>query len=278
MYVAMLKKIGKAVLRVSKRDISDSIAFEVNLLDFLFHQNISVPHIIPTKEGALWIKHDGLPVVCFHFIPGEALLVDVNNKPQSVYAFTAGKSLGLLHAAGRQFNYRHAKRRTIFTEYNRALHQREKILLLESGKEFLKTIERYLNWAQEYNGTTGIIHNDYIPSNVMFNGKESATIIDFDWACRGPLIKDVGIALATWSLPDGLEHHWKDVFNAFIEGYNETAPEKIMANEILYKWICFACLTDACTFFSDLPEDDPSITRIMQCRRYRKFLYFAKKT
>jgi len=143
--------------------------------------------------------------------------------------------------------------------------------------KFLTTVRSCKKWAQKYQGVEGIIHNDYIPGNVLFKEKTVSGVIDFDWACRGPLIKDLGISLATWSLPDGLDCHWEDVFEAFLEGYNVTWGKKILADTDLYRWICFSCLSDACTFLADLPKNERSITDVMQCRRYEKFLYFQSK-
>lgn len=267
---------SRAVLRISKRDVTETIEFETKLLCHLFEHQAPVAELLPTRNGDLWGVIDGIVVVAFRFVPGTTLLVENNAKPDTRYACTTGGALGRLHTAGLSFTYDDSKRRTIFTEYERALLRRNSIVKLEDGPEFLTTIESYLKWAREYKGDIGIIHNDFIPSNILFNKFSVSAVVDFDWSCRGPLIKDLGIALAEWSLPDGLDRHWEDIFKAFLEGYNTTSPDKILADADLYKWICFSCLSDACTFFADLLKKDSRVTNVMQCRRYKKFLYFDK--
>jgi len=251
-----------------------TIDFEVKLLNFLFKHQAPVPEILPTKKGDLWVVINGVTAVAFRFVSGITILIGNSAKPNARYAYSAGKALGQLHTIGLSFTYDNSKRRTIFTEYKRALLRRNFIMKLEGGRELLTTIESYLKWARQYQGDIGIIHNDFIPGNILFDKFSVSAVVDFDWSCRGPLIKDLGIALAEWSLPDGLEHHWEDIFIAFLKGYNTLAPQKISLDNNLYKWICFSCLSDACTFFADLPIDS-HIKRISQCRSYRKFTYFS---
>jgi Ser/Thr protein kinase RdoA (MazF antagonist) len=274
MYVFKHINGDRAVLRVSKRDMAETIDFEAKLLNFLFEHQVPVPEILPTTRGDLWVVIDGVTAVAFRFISGTTILVEHNAKPDIRYARFAGEMLARLHVAGLSFAYENPKRRTIFTEYERALLRKDFIVKLKGGSEFLTIIESYLKWARQYQGDTGIIHNDFIPSNIILN-KDKTTIVDFDWSCRGPLVKDLGIALAEWSFPDGLGHHWEDIFISFLEGYNKSAPKKIPLDNSLYKWVCFSCLSDACNFFADLPTDSP-IKKISQCRRFKKAIYFEK--
>jgi len=266
---------NKAVLRISKRDVTETIEFETKLLCHFFEHQAPVAELLPTKNGNLWEVIDGVVVVAFCFVPGTTISIENNAKPDTRYAYSAGKALGQLHTVGLSFTYDDSKRRTIFTEYERAILHRDSIIKLEDGPKFLDTIELYLKWAREHGDKLGIIHNDFIPDNILFDKFSVSAVVDFDWSCRGPFIKDLGIALAEWSLPDSLEHHWEEIFMSFLEGYNKSAPQKISPDNNLYKWICFSCLSDACTFFADLPTDS-HISRISQCRRYRKFIYFEK--
>jgi len=275
MYVFTMANGSKGVLRLSKRNITETVDFEATLLNFLFEHRAPVPEILMTTKRNLWVVINGVTTVAFRFISGTTIAVEHDTKPDIRYACAAGEALARLHVAGLSFTYENHKRRTIFTEYERALLRRDSIVKLDGGSEFLTIIESYLKWARQYQGDMGIIHNDFIPSNILFDKFSVSAVVDFDWSCKGPLIKDLGIALAEWSLPNGLEHHWEEIFMSFLEGYNKSAPQKISPDKNLYQWICFSCLSDACTFFADLPTDS-RITRATQCRRYRKFIYFEK--
>ena len=273
-YTFALKDNSKAVLRLSKRDVANVIDFETQLLEFLSNQHVPVAQILPTNENKLWVEESGTVSIAFEYVEGEIITVDSHNKPSKNHVLTAGRILGKMHKVSPGFTYKNSKRRSIYSEFERALGIKERILRLKSGDIFIKTLERYKSWARVYQGPQGVIHNDYIPSNIIFQNPHSGVIIDFDWACYGPLIKDLGIALCTWTSPDGLDDHWQDLFAAFIDGYNETTQESIPINKDLYKWICFSVLSDACTFFADLSIDNNEITDVKQCRRYMKYLYF----
>ncbi|MCX6049325.1 MAG: phosphotransferase [Chloroflexi bacterium] len=274
LYVFTRTNGRKAVLRLSKRNITDTIDFEAKLAQHLFEQGAPVAQILPTVQGELWTVIDLTTIVAFDFIPGAAFPVEHEHKPDPPHTYAAGEALGKIHQAGLSFTFEHPNRRTIFTEFERALAKSATIAKLEGWLNFIATLQSYQQWAQAYLGDVGLIHNDYIPSNLLFEGKSISAVVDFDWACHGPLIKDLGIALATWSAPDGLVHHWPDVFEAFLAGYNQSAPKKLAVNKALYQWICFSCLSDACTFFADLAENVLEITHVLQCRRYKKFIYF----
>ncbi len=279
-YIFQSEQNTKAVLRIGKRGTSENtdIGFEVNLLDFLFENGTAVPRPIRTIDGKLWCDIENYSVTAFNFIDGKSYSVSKDSKPDIQKAHSAGLELGKMHSltANEKFSYQSKKRRDIYTEFGRALAKKQNIQDLQGGNEFLSHLEKYLLWAKNYSGISGVIHNDYIPDNVMFSSDTLVAVIDFDWSCKGPLAKDLGIALATWSSPDGLDTHWKDVFTSFVDGYNQSSPQKILINDDLYRWICFSCLTDACTFFADLPESCPGIVidNVLQCRRYNKFLYF----
>lgn len=266
----------KIIIRLSKRGVSDHIKFETDLIRYLNECHVPVPRILTTKLGDGYILIGDAVIVLFCFIKGVVLKITPNRKPPIEMAKDAGTSLGMLHKYSVSLHNKTGSiNRTIFTEYERALNKKENIFKLDGGKQFIQTLDSYQKWAMNYEGPKGIIHNDYIPSNLI-KTTDGVVIIDFDWACYAPVIKDLGLALATWSRPDGLDEHWKDVFSAFIEGYNELAPESVKVTRDLYMWICFSCLSDACTFFADLSDDDVRIKSVMQCRRYKTFLYFSK--
>jgi len=145
--------------------------------------------------------------------------------------------------------------------------------LLKEAKEFRTRGEQAAKKS-----AVGIIHNDYRIQNLIFIGQELC-LIDFDWACHGPFLKDVGLALAEWSLFDPESGPSKEAVDQFLGGYNSAAPFRVDFNSDAIFWICFACLSDACTFFADIIEGrylNKQITDVNQCHMYKKFEYFYK--
>lgn len=271
--------VKKILIRISKRDLGESIIFETILLEKLNKKDIPVSKIIKTKKGRSFLNINGTTVTCFEFIEHQDIIVELDNKPELSIVQQAGKALGQLHTSCLDINIPSKNRRTIYTEVERALKIKNFIKnTYEGGKDYIEQLETYVSFAKEKDGTLkkGVIHNDYIPGNVLFNNNDLKVIVDFDWACYAPLVKDVSLALVIWSLPDNFTKHWEDVFSVFLESYNQTSPYIIKRNSDLFKWICFSCLSDSATYFADLGRENKNITRITQNRRYKKFLYFKE--
>ena len=281
-YIINSENKGKTILRLGNRGIGEAVKFEVTLIKHLIGDNVLVPKHIGTNDGRDYIVLPNQTTISmFSFVKGSSLDVEVDSKPSMDTVFQASSELGKMHKSTENLTIDTRGRRTIFTEHERALIKKDTISKhLEGGLKFVEELEEYLAWAKNFHSPEGVIHNDFDPENIMFNGDKVSAIIDFDWASVGPFIKDVGQALSLWSFRHGLEKHWDDVFNEFLRGYNSTSPHKIEINSSLYKWICFGCLSDASTFFADLvrgenwPQEGEKIKRIFQCRSYQKFLYF----
>ena len=283
-YIIQSENKGKTILRLGNRGIGEAVKFEVALIKHLIEDNVLVPKHIGTNDGRDYIVLPNQTTISMlSFVEGSSFEVEADNKPSLDMVFKGSAELGKMHASTANFKLDTAGRRTIFTEHERALAKKDLISNnFEGGQKFVDELEEYLSWAKSVQSPNGIVHNDFDPENIMFDGNQVSAIIDFEWASAGPFIKDVGQALSLWSFRHGLEKHWDDVFNEFVRGYNSTSPNKIIINSSLYKWICFGCLSDASTFFADLasgenwPQKEEKIKRIFQCRSYQKFLYFSK--
>src|SRR3989344_6432703 len=81
LYVARLSNAKKVVIRSSKRDISDSVQFETQLLSFLTDKKGPVPQIVPTKSDKLSVFIKDTSTVVFEFVEGETITVDKDHKP-----------------------------------------------------------------------------------------------------------------------------------------------------------------------------------------------------
>lgn len=269
----------KAIIRISKRNMAGSLEYEADLINSLRRLNIPVPVIIRTLKGEFFLTIEDTVVTCFEYIDHDETIVSTNNKPEISIIKQTGAMLGRLHSESSLIQLKNSKRRTIYTEIDRALQIKNTLLVkLGGGKEYVKLLEQYKKYAQNTSSSlpAGIIHNDYVPGNILFKQDKLVAIIDFDWACYAPLIKDVGLALAVWSYPDGATNYWKDIFAAFIDSYNKESPHKILENDDLIRWICFSCISDSATYFADLAVGNPGISNVLQSRSYKRFIYFEK--
>jgi aminoglycoside phosphotransferase (APT) family kinase protein len=188
---------------------------------------------------------------------------------------SAARALAKIHEVSRGHKIDLPRSRNIFTEMQRALAVASDIEEnVPGGKQFIKEVKEYELWAKEYEFTPVLVHNDYRVGNILFDDTEEVTaVIDFDWCCLGPAIKDVAHTLIEWSLPDKSPKHFKEVFEAFLKAYNGAVSDPIMDDNILYRWICFVALSDACTYIVDRLNSG-EIKAIGSCYMYRKFEYF----
>ena len=228
--------------------------FEQAFSQFLYDHNIPVRLILKTGENTLLSYCEGKNVK-----PSE-LTTDM--------AFNGGKILALFHKVSKEFNKEILPKRNVADELNRALNIKEKIInKYTDGEIFIKQIQDILLNIPESNM---IIHNDFRVQNVLFDKKNISAILDFDWACIGNPIKDLGHAMVEWSYPDGGAFNI-NIFKAFFEGYKSVA-HNIDINQLKY-WIAFSCLSDTATYLADTIDDKPHSDKILSWM-YGKYLFF----
>lgn len=275
-FILLTNNERKCIVRVSKRDVSEDVVFEISFIHLLSEQGVAVPKIIKTKKDELFIAVNRYAVVMFEFIDGYHIEITPNKKPDLNGVREAGQMLARIHNAASIMKIDSKRKRTIFSELERALACKNALIdNLEGGADFIKEINTYSNWAKKNYGHEIIVQNDYRPGNILFKNKKITAVLDFDWACRGPAIKDLAHSLVEWSYPDGAEKHWVDAFTTFLESYNKEAKEKIELNNSLYKWMCFSCLSDTATYFVDSSVPGKK-KKTSSSYMYRKYLYFKK--
>lgn len=271
----------KRVLRISKRTPFNDIKYELEAIGYLKDNNYSVAFWENNNIGEdITVLDKNVFGVLFEYIEGDHVEIGPDIKPKLKYIKVAGETLGKLHSISQHFSTQTVRSRNIYTELERAINYKNKFTEeFEGGKVFVSRVKAYINFAKNSTAKSGLINNDYRVGNVIFNSKGNiAAVIDFDWCCVAPLIKDLALGVVEWSFPDGNSEPWEDLFDEFLESYNLHAPESINKNEEFYRWIAFACLSDACTYFCDLIEDPESTKRAIRSYMYTKFRYFNSFT
>ncbi len=266
----------KLVLRISKRDLRSDVLFETTWLDYLRRKGLPVTVTKKTVNYKPFFLSNKLAIVLFELAPGQPLEIKPQKKPPLKKVANAAGELAKIHNVSYKININIPRKRDLLTEIERALNIKKKLAKFsEGGDTFAKELVFYQKWAKENKNDKYLIHNDYRPGNIFFRGDKVTAILDFDWSCPGPAIKDVAHSLAEWSFPDSAKKHWQSVFATFLESYNQRAKNKIKLDNNLYHWICFSCLSDAATYFADL-ADRNVFKKIASSYMYQKFLYFKK--
>lgn len=276
--VFIIGQKNKKILRISKKLLAEDIKFEYEAIKRLADGGIPVPKWIVAKSGDFYTLINGQVVALFDFLEGHHLEVTKDLSPTPTQAFNAGKGLGFMSNTASGFTSTSSRSRNIFSELERAVALADIFVgQFEGGKEFIDQVKEALVFGKSQTEVEGFIHNDYRPSNVFFDDEnEFAGIIDFDWSCIGPLVKDLAMAVVEWSFPDGsIEPDFK-IFDSFLDGYNSVANHKWAKDKKLYSWIKFATLSDTATYFCDRIDDPNLKKRITRSYMYKKYLFFSK--
>lgn len=283
-YIITDSKSDKYVLRQCKRE-GKSAAFELEVLAALARSSFSSPEPLKSKSGLYSVVIEGIQFTLFTFIDGIQIETITPEHLETNTIEIGARKLGELHTVTNKLQVEATPARTLFTEFDRLLkldidilkHFKDGDILLDQVKTFYGEAQSRIDSGRELYGVT---HGDYRIQNLIYKNND-CSIIDFDWSCYGPLSKDVGHAIAEWSMFDFKTGPSQVAIDKFINGYNETAPRKVAYDKDLIFWICFACLSDSCTFFADVAHNNfkylqyPTvINNTDQCYMYKKFKYF----
>ncbi len=211
---------GRFILTVYERRIRrEDLPFFVDLMRCLAGRGYPCPAPIGDRDGRFLKSLRGKPAAVIAFMPGLSV-----RAPSPDHCRQAGDGLAWLHQAAEGFPGR--RRNDLGEGAWRAM-----FAPLAGAADTLKaglasTIEDDLalfarTWPKGL--PRGVIHADYFPDNVFFQGGRFAAAIDFYFAAWDALAYDIGVALNAWCFDaDG-------VFSAanakgLVDGYQRRRP------------------------------------------------------
>lgn len=278
--VYLVHHIPKKVLRVGYRTRPEDILFELDVIAFLNSAGVPVAMWNRTADNKPFVAIPGSwTAVLFDYISGFHPLADVKHLPNRNETYAAGKMLALIHTAGKKFGTTARRKRTVHSELERAIEAKNIFTeQYEGGREFISEVQSSLLFAQQYQYSPTIVHNDYRVHNVFFSSDSHIhAVIDFDWSCRGPAIKDVAHAALEWSFPDGRSKPDTVLLKTFLSGYNSVARDVVVYDQKFIDWIKFSALSDAATYFCDRFDAEGLKKKISRSHMYQKFRYFGEQ-
>ena len=186
---------GRYFLTVyEKRVRIDELPFFLNLLSWLADHGYPCAAPVPDRSGKVLQTVRGKPAAIVTFLPGLSV-----RRPSVAHCREAGEGLARMHLAAQ--GYGGTRANDLGQEAWSPMFER-----LKSAAEALKpgltaTLSADLayfaaNWPTGL--PSGIVHADYFPDNVFFNGGRFAGAIDFYFACVDALAYDIAVALNAW--------------------------------------------------------------------------------
>lgn len=191
---------GRYVLTVYERRVkAGDLPFFLELMQHLAARGFACPTPQPDRAGRLLGRVRAKPCAIVSFLPGRSAPA-----PGLAHCRAAGEGLAALHAAAADFPGRRAN--DLGVESWRALYaphaplaERLRPGLADLIARDLDAVER--DWPRAL--PEGVIHADFFPDNVFFDGPGFAGAIDFYFACTGELAYDLAVALNAWAFPAG---------------------------------------------------------------------------
>jgi homoserine kinase type II len=234
------------------------LPYFLDLLDHLAAKGCPVPRTMHDRSGASYRMVEGKAAALIEFLPGVS-----PNRPTPAQARAVGAVLANLHLAARDFPRQRAN----------AMDFAASAAILEScGAERLATIDPQLPAmlaparaaaALDLSGLPrSQTHTDLFPDNVLMRGDRVTGLIDFYFACTGPMALDLAVTHAAWCF-DERSAYRPDCGTALIEGYQSVRllrPEERALFPALAKGACLRFVASRAEDWLDTP-DDALVTR-----------------
>lgn len=192
---------GRYILTVyEKRVRREDLPFFLDLMMWLADHDYPSAAPIRDRKGEILQTVRGKPAALVAFLPGLSV-----RRPTASHCREAGEGLARLHLASTGFTG--ARANDLGQTAWAPMFSR-----LKDAAEGLKpglaaTIDADLEMLAAKWPTglpAGVVHADYFPDNVFFQGDRFAGTIDFYFACTDALAYDLAIALNAWCFePDG---------------------------------------------------------------------------
>lgn len=234
------------------------LPYFLSLLDHLAAKGSPVPRTIHDRQGAAYRMVEGKAAALIEFLPGVS-----PTRPTPAQARAVGGVLAGLHLAAQDFPQARAN----------AMDFAATAAILDAcGADRLATIDAALPAMQDHARAAAALdlaalpqsqtHTDLFPDNVLMLGDRVTGLIDFYFACTGPMLLDLAVTHAAWCF-DEANAYRADCGAALIEGYQAvrrlTPDERALFPEVA-KGACLRFVASRAEDWLDTP-DDALVTR-----------------
>ncbi len=269
---------ARFILTMYERRIElGDLPYFLGLLDHLSAKRCPVPRTIHDRDGAAFRMVDGKAVALIEFLPGVS-----PTQPTPEQAHSVGRVLAQLHLASGDFGIVRANTMG-FAENLRVIEQCGAAGLASIHADLPGVLEPARAAAALDLGALpqANIHADLFPDNVLMLGSEVTGLIDFYFACTGPMALDLATTHAAWSFASDGNEYDPEVGSALIGGYDYVRPispdERNLLPEIA-KGACLRFVASRAEDWLDTP-DDALVTRkdpMQFVERYRLYDRFGE--
>lgn len=234
------------------------LPYFLDLLDHLAAKGCPVPRTIHDRSGASYRMVEGKAAALIEFLPGVS-----PTRPSPAQARAVGEVLARLHLAAEDFPGARA---------NAMDFAASAAILAACGAEALATIDPALPAMLAHAEAAAALdlsalprsqtHTDLFPDNVLMLGDRVTGLIDFYFACTGPMVLDLAVTHAAWCF-DAASAYRADCGAALVEGYQSVrrlTPEERALFPAIAKGACLRFVASRAEDWLDT-LDDALVTR-----------------
>jgi len=186
---------GRFILTVyEKRVREEELPFFLGLMRWLAEKGYPSAAPRADRSGEILKRVRGKPCAIVDFLPGMSV-----RKPTAVHCRQAGEGLARLHLAAEGFPQLRANdlgQSAWAPMFAKLKAQAEALKPGLSAVIDADLAQLEAGWPRDL--PRGIVHADYFPDNVFFQGQTFAGTIDFYFACTDALAYDIAVALNAW--------------------------------------------------------------------------------
>lgn len=246
---------ARFILTMYERRIElGDLPYFLGLLDHLSNRGCPVPRTIHDRTGASFRLLDGKALALIEFLPGVS-----PSRPEPDQAYAVGETLARMHLAGDGFQLSRAN--TMGFADNLALLEKCGEAGLALIHEDLPGMLAPAQSAAQLDMSRlpqAQIHADLFPDNVLMLGNRVTGLIDFYFACTGPMALDLAITHAAWGFDPANNTYRSDCGSSIIRGYESVRPlakaERALLPEIA-KGAALRFVASRAEDWLDTPED-----------------------
>lgn len=213
---------GRFVLTLfEKRTDPSELPYFVGLMEHLGRKGFPCPLPVSGMDGSALHEIADKPALIVTFLEGVSLI-----RPTEEHCYAIGATLAEMHAMLADFPL-HRSNQLGFRALPRLFLGKERSAeALKPG--MARIMDGVIARLHEHDALIsklprGTIHADLFPDNAFFLNSEVSGVIDFYFACTGPLSLDLAICLNAWAFKSDGEYS-KDNGRALIDGYESVRP------------------------------------------------------
>lgn len=226
------------ILTLYERRIDTTdLPYFLGLLDHLASKGCPVPRTIHDREGSAFRIELGKAAALIEFLPGVS-----PSRPTAAQAHSVGAVLAQVHLAARDFP---------LTRANAMDFAASAAIMDACGAAQLATIDPALPAMLDHARAAAALdlaalpisqtHTDLFPDNVLMRGDTVTGLIDFYFACTGPMALDLAVTHAAWCF-DSANAYLPRLGKALIGGYESVRALETGERALLPALLMGACL------------------------------------